>query len=342
MNHHTPGGIYEFIIGTGNAYENPNASTVFSATIGGYGEFGYSTDADGMHIGYWLATLQGDWNSDGTDIIGVLGTGRLKDERHIWRLPYHRPARRYRWSPSMGFTPRQKKAATSGTWVGESIGIYQGSALHHVLEIAPTDGYRNATLITQVWDSEYEYLYYMEDGSLTALFGGSDTIRDATEASPADVLMMGEYYPESAQPHMWYYGTRPCEPASSVTTDGGAYRTFIVGAEAGNAMDALLLGLYIDPQGNPGYLKGTMSGNVYSEIDMFLMDGSLYPTMVASSATYNPEDIDYTCDDGENLAIIRSMPLSPLCLRRVLRIGGHTGELRRLYRRPTPLQLLVV
>lgn len=302
-----PWGIYEFIIGTGNAYENPNASTVFSATIGGYGEFGCSTDADGMHTGYWLATLQGNWNSDGT-IVGTLGKATEDDGAFGVYLTTGQLG--VIGGPFYGLHTAAEEG-TSGTWVGTSIGTYQGSALHHVLEIEPTDGYRNAVLITQVWDSEYEYLYYSEDGSLTALFGGSDTIWNATEASPARVLMMGEYYPESSEPHMWYYGARPCEPASSFTTDGGAYRTFIVGAEAGNAMDALLLGLYIDPQGNPGYLKGTMSGNVYSEIDMFLMDGSLYPTMVASSATYNPEDIDYTCDDGENLAIIRSMPLSP-------------------------------
>ncbi|MBW6484649.1 MAG: FecR domain-containing protein [Syntrophobacterales bacterium] len=154
--------------------------------------------------------------------------------------------------------------------------------------------------------SSNNYPYQYNDGSLTALLGGTDTLWTAAQATPAKLTMMGTYSSASALPHIWGGGygygniaSRNYMNDSGVTYDGGAYTGYLAGTEINRAMDARLVALYIDPAGNAGYLKGALAGTAYPEIGMLAMDGSAYPTQMTADPGIAPgEMVSHLTESG--------------------------------------------
>ncbi|MDP2725578.1 MAG: hypothetical protein Q8O44_04805, partial [Syntrophales bacterium] len=63
------------------------------------------------------------------------------------------------------------------------------------------------------------------------------------------------------------------------------------GTEIGGSMEGGLIALYIDLDGNAGYLKGSLSGAAYPEIEMFEMEGGLYPVQMVTGIGILPAEL---------------------------------------------------
>ncbi|MBM3300081.1 MAG: FecR domain-containing protein, partial [Deltaproteobacteria bacterium] len=107
-----PWGIYRIKFGSdSNTYTaKPSGLASWSSTAGGQGLFGYYLGAGDS--GYWLAGITGTW-SDAGELRGSL-TGAYLTPSHTGTLA----------GPFTGIN-----SAASGTWIGQSIGTFEGQAL---------------------------------------------------------------------------------------------------------------------------------------------------------------------------------------------------------------------
>jgi hypothetical protein len=102
-----------------------------------------------------------------------------------------------------------------------------------------------------------------------------------------DLLAIGEYYDYGyGTAYLWnsdFY-------ADAVNGDGqGRAIGFSGGIWKNGTMDGTAAALYIDPNGNAGYLTGDVSGSYYPSIMMWMSEGTLTPTQRATGL--NPEDL---------------------------------------------------
>ena len=80
------------------------------------------------------------------------------------------------------------------------------------------------------------------------------------------------------------------------TQDGGAYSGYFGGIieNMGSGIDeleAIFVALYIDPDGNAGFLRGGLTGTGYRDINMFEMDGNIYKVEMAEGIGINPSEL---------------------------------------------------
>ncbi len=130
----------------------------------------------------------------------------------------------------------------------------------------------------------------VSDGSFNALMKSTDTLWIATQNSPATMQLTGTYSAGSSLPHIWFQQdvfSNNTGNGTKTTFDGGAYRGFIGGTEISNASEAAFLGLFIDPSGNTGFLKGNVTGTTTGS--SLSMNGGLYPVRIGTS-TISPAD----------------------------------------------------
>jgi|GEM_PF-5359658 len=149
----------------------------------------------------------------------------------------------------------------------------------------------------QTYSLSSSYTYY-NNGYFHGLLGG---INSLWTGSNVPVTMIGQYYDG-------YYGF---EDSSGIwvdnlfsynykndtftTYDGGAYSGFIRGIlqDKGTLIDDLegmMIALYIDPDGNAGYLTGSMAGFGYEDIGSFKMEGIINRVDMADLG-FEPADI---------------------------------------------------
>ena len=90
------------------------------------------------------------------------------------------------------------------------------------------------------------------------------------------------------------------ENALKVIYDGGAYRGYVAGTTANNAIDGVMYAIYVDPSGNAGILKGALDGTAAGII--WNTAGSIYPIQIAPNtgilaadlhAKWGGGDLDY-------------------------------------------------
>ena len=174
-----PFGVYDFKLGGGNSFSGkPEGVDVeWSAIVGGEGNFDYSWS------GYWLAHIGSTWTSDGEITGDLWGT---------YLTPYQMGTIE---GPFYGLYT----GADSGTWVGESVGIYQGEPLTFSSDFS---GYSSngglfstfgGTYYESDFDSwyesyetgEYDYRYFLADTgtyySDLLLFGMRERDNDTTD-----------------------------------------------------------------------------------------------------------------------------------------------------------------
>ena len=198
--------------------------------------------------GYWLADISdGAWS--GNKLTGKLGGKFIT----------------YTKLGTMAGEVLGVYSTTDNTWQAISGGAWSGTPLSFVSDIS-------ASLKATAYS----------DGWLEGLMGGTASLWTATDTSPASVTMVGRYNPYSNVPHVWAteISSYNYKDSSSTTYDGGAYRGFLGGTEIGGSMEGGLIALYIDPDGNAGYLKGSLAGTAYPEIEMFEMEGGFYPVQM--------------------------------------------------------------
>jgi hypothetical protein len=93
----------------------------WSAVVGGQGQFGYGYDGSGDY-GYWLASVKGSWAESG-EITGTLGFKTGVDGSFGDFVTYTMMGTL--GGPFYGI----EESADSSTWIGQSIGTYQGTPL---------------------------------------------------------------------------------------------------------------------------------------------------------------------------------------------------------------------
>lgn len=112
-----PWGIYNLKLSESNTFSGkPAGEAAWSVDLGGQAQFGYGGYL-GPHHGYWLARVAdatGRWTDDG-QITGTV-SGNYLTPTHLGTLG----------GPFYGVN---NGVGSSGTWIGESIGVYQGAPL---------------------------------------------------------------------------------------------------------------------------------------------------------------------------------------------------------------------
>ena len=237
----------------------------WSAKIGGQGSFGvyYSGGEPVSDPGYWLASID-----DGTsnDILRGTLSGKFITYTKLGTISGDLLGK-YSWGDYW-------KAVALGTWDGEY--------LKFVSDVS-TDLY--------YYDGEG----IVADGSLgSALMGGTSSLWAATQSSPASMTMIGYYYPGSNPGLIWSTEVFSTNVISSkqTTYDDGAYRGYLGGTkDPDDNLDGRFVGIYVDPSNHAGYLQGSLSGTGYPNINMFEMDGSLYPVQIYDDIGISPENL---------------------------------------------------
>ncbi|HEX8947692.1 MAG TPA: hypothetical protein VF790_01950, partial [Dissulfurispiraceae bacterium] len=223
--------------------------------------------------GYWIADLSGGTWTDGKLSGSLAGS----------------------------FITRTKLGTLSGdlfgvydaddtSWIANAIGKYEGTPLKFVSEI-------HSPLLS------YDGVYGIGGGELGALIGGTDSLWTATPNTPVKLTMMGIFSSSDTTPHLWGAGSYSGSINSYnylnnayTTYDGGAYKGYLGGIEISGSMEGGLIALYIDPNGNAGYLKGSLSGSAYPSISM---DGSAYPIQMLASSGITPSDLKNASSESQ-------------------------------------------
>jgi hypothetical protein len=251
-----PWGIYRFI--DYGDFSNPDGATDWTAKIGGDGYFGAYTYSDGESSylyddwGYWLANI--------TD--GIWGTNKLTGTVGGRFLTYTK----------------------LGTIEGDLLGTYNDDNTWQAVSLGTWSG--EPLTFSGYWD--YDTLYYNNEGKIE--FGGYETGLIGGITSPwtgsADFLSMGEYY-HYGEPAPAYIWNSPIYSYDAIeddwtTIDGGAFSGYTGGIWKDGTMDGAAVALFIDPNGNAGYLTGDVSGSYYPDIMIWMADGQLTPTQMTT------------------------------------------------------------
>jgi hypothetical protein len=144
--------------------------------------------------------------------------------------------------------------------------------------------------------------YLEQKGWAEGLMGGLTDLWSATAASPAQLRFMGEFdswWGASASIPVFSATLRSYNPYESGPTiwnqddnsQNGAYYAYMGGYGTGDLVFGNILGLYLDRSGNAGFVKGSMSGQLYSNLEMWEGSGSLYPIEVVLNTGYNAADL---------------------------------------------------
>ncbi len=120
----TSWGLYNLKIESfDNTFSNPAGTQSWSAMAGGWGEFGLHSSV--YDEGYWLATVGGNWSPE-CIIQGYLGRdpGEYPDNPDTWGI-YLTPLQ----TGVIGGPVYGLYSDTTGSWIGESLGTWEGQAL---------------------------------------------------------------------------------------------------------------------------------------------------------------------------------------------------------------------
>ncbi len=164
-------GIYDLKFGCNNMYENTYtySEQEFRSLVGGNGTFG-SSGVGGFDDGYWLATLNGSVYSDGT-LEGFLGSDyEYEDTFGIYLT--HRQIGSIE-GPFFGL----HEDYAGGTWIGESVGSFQGTPLTHASDFQSviTNAVRAFEGSTSQGGGGYASYYYLSDNSYGEIFEESSS-----------------------------------------------------------------------------------------------------------------------------------------------------------------------
>jgi hypothetical protein len=126
---------------------------------------------------------------------------------------------------------------------------------------------------------------------MDAIMGGMSSLWGSKKSSETWVTMIGAYTPSISGPDVWVadgiYSSNYLN-STATTYDNGAYYGFVSGASEDGEMDNRFFALYIDPSGNAGVLRGRLSGEYYSGIDMFASSGGIFSTEIEADAAVTP------------------------------------------------------
>ena len=240
-----PWGIYSLTMGgPSNSFsDKPTGDASWSALVGGSGVFAHGGN------GYWKSTASGNWSETG--IIHGNVNGEYMDRFHKGTLT----------GPFYGIN------STAGTWIGQSIGSFEGTALTFVSDIYPA-----------MWSYDGSW---QEESNLTiqGLLGSTDSLWGSSASAPISISAMGKTERSgllSSERHIFNYETYSSNYKNDTKTtyDGGSVFLYYGGRELNDQIEANIAGLYIK-DGKAGLLRGNIGGNVYKDIGMWKAEGTM-------------------------------------------------------------------
>lgn len=255
-------GIYKLELG--GEYDNPDGATTFSMFTGGNG-----WKAGGE---YWLADISGNWNPDQT--VDGLVNGMYMTPFVLGQIN--------------GKMYGSYDTVNPGTWEGVAMGDFTETPL--------------------AWSGviDYDYndngLYNGCEGlcGIGDTYGGLAGGTQSPWSGTTSLTLMGPYSAWDIAPYLWNAPIYSYDQTNFTyaTYDGGAFWGVTGGVWQNGAIDAAVYALYIDPNGNAGILKGSMTGAYYSALNnMFRAYGQWTPTILTTgldpaqlgSLTYSPD-----------------------------------------------------
>ncbi len=265
-----PFGVYNLKSGSSNSYYGKplGITTNWSADIGGYGVFGYG--GYGGEYGYYLGNVAGSWSAESENGDGTIGgafNGAYLTNTHkgIIGGPFYGLYDAY-----YGYGGY----SSDGTWVGESVGTYEGQLL--------------------AWsESGYGGLYYNWYGSIG--YGGYiEGIAGGVNFPPSDFFAMG--YAEGGgygESMLWNFFSEGAPIAGYggysdgyvIDVGGGFVRAPLEGYTYGE-LEGDIFGMYLSDAGyggaTAGLFSGPASGRNYSDLGLWKVEGSLTSKELAS------------------------------------------------------------
>ncbi len=147
-----PFGVYDLKLGydtgSGTFSGKPAGETAWSANLGGTMSIGDNAAVsvatyNGGNEGYWIADVGGQWNTS-NEIIGNVVNGTFLTPTHMGTLS----------GPLYGLYTVQgsDESGLYGTWVGQSVGTYQGVPLSHV-----SDMYAEISHAARTYNGQFSY-----------------------------------------------------------------------------------------------------------------------------------------------------------------------------------------
>ncbi len=216
---------------------------------------GTSTDTTTSNNGgYWVEIIN-----------GTSGASSLSGTSNLKYLSYDRLG-----SGTGSFTG----SYSAGTWSATDTGTYTETPLAW-----------SGRIITGLSTSNVDGISVVGVSLVGGLSGGSQSPWSGTTS----LTLMGSYLlvPLSTDigPFMWsapIYGYNR-NNSTYTTYDGGAFWGLTGGVWKNRTIDASVYSLYIDPSGNAGILRGSLTGGYYPELMMFEADGTWTPTVLATT-----------------------------------------------------------
>ena len=148
----------------------------------------------------------------------------------------------------------------------------------------------------------------MSFGYFEGILGGLDNPWTATDASPANITILGTFdTPPEVLPSMGQLLFDNIESFNSyannfTTPDGGAYIGYIGAAVNENSWEGNIYSIYIDPDSNSGILKGNFGGSVSKKHMTMDATGGLFPVQVTSGMAIAPANLmQQTLHEGFSL-----------------------------------------
>ena len=122
-----------------------------------------------------------------------------------------------------------------------------------------------------------------EQGFLTGIMGGTESIWNASSSNPIRFELLGHLTKDEDVSSLFVSDIKSynIDLDTFTTFDGGAYIGFLGGIA--DDIQGKIYALYIDPTGGAGYLKGDFRGSVYGGIEMWEASGNMYPVEKAQN-----------------------------------------------------------
>jgi hypothetical protein len=274
----TAWGLYNLKLGEGNAFSGkPEADASWSAVAGGSGGF-----AAGRK-GYWLAHTGGTWTATG-EVTGDM-SGTYLTESHSGNLQ----------GPFWGINTvtDHPDHGSSGTWVGQSIGTFEGQPLlfNGSLEGKLMGMVRETCCCTCL----------KETGFASGLVGGLGDLWAANRENPAETRFMGVYdqWLDQDAPPVFSMKVQSDDldddPMSLCNGEDNTRNSAYYGYLAGRGMEdekgeGTILALYLDKEGDAGILKGGLGLDAFAGLGMWKGGGTLFPVPLWDDTGYEPAE----------------------------------------------------
>lgn len=259
-------GIYRFI--DYGSYSNSSGSTTWSGKTGGTGIFGAAYGSSGFvdDSGRWIADItSGAWS--GNALTGSL-SGKFISYTKLGTIV----------GDLLG------SYNTGGTWQAMSLGTWSGTPLTFYGSLNPALWY---TANGSAWT---------QSGSLNARMGSITSLWNTNSGSPAVLYLLGSYSESGSSYHIFNYDLSSYNHKTGENTTydstAGSFRNMYSGIKLNDSIESKIAGLYIDPSGNAGFVKGSFAGLSYPQLLMWDASGNMYITQMATNIGITPKNLN--------------------------------------------------